>query len=76
MPEIAIATEKLTRRFGELLAVDSVDLQVESGQFFRISRAERRWQIHHHQNAYRSACAYLRPHVAAWDRFCAARRSK
>jgi ABC-2 type transport system ATP-binding protein len=34
MPEIAIATEKLTRQFGELTAVDGVDLQVESGQFF------------------------------------------
>ena len=34
MPEIAIATEKLTRRFGELIAVDGVDLEVESGQFF------------------------------------------
>ena len=34
MPEIAIATEKLTRRFGALTAVDGIDLQVESGQFF------------------------------------------
>jgi len=34
MPEIAIATEQLTRKFGELLAVDHVDLQVEGGQFF------------------------------------------
>jgi ABC-2 type transport system ATP-binding protein len=34
MPEIAIATEKLTRKFGELVAVDGVDLEVESGQFF------------------------------------------
>jgi len=34
MPEIAIATEKLTRKFGELAAVDGLDLQVESGQFF------------------------------------------
>ena len=34
MPEIAIATEKLTRKFGELIAVDGVDLEVESGQFF------------------------------------------
>ena len=34
MPEIAIVTEKLTRKFGELLAVAGVDLQVESGQFF------------------------------------------
>jgi len=34
MSEIAIATEKLTRKFGELTAVDGVDLQVESGQFF------------------------------------------
>ena len=34
MPEIAISIEKLTRRFGALTAVDGVDLQVESGQFF------------------------------------------
>lgn len=34
MAEIAIATEKLTRKFGELTAVDGVNLQVESGQFF------------------------------------------
>src|SRR5215475_8165109 len=34
MPEIAIATEKLTRRFGELVAVDGINLQVEAGQFF------------------------------------------
>jgi ABC-2 type transport system ATP-binding protein len=34
MPEIAIATEKLTRRFGELVAVDCIDLRVEAGQFF------------------------------------------
>jgi ABC-2 type transport system ATP-binding protein len=30
----AIATEALTRRFGELTAVDNVDLQVAPGQFF------------------------------------------
>jgi ABC-2 type transport system ATP-binding protein len=34
MPDLAIVTEKLTRKFGELTAVDGVDLQVESGQFF------------------------------------------
>jgi len=34
MPDIAIATEKLTRKFGELTAVEDVDLQVVSGQFF------------------------------------------
>src|SRR5246500_809511 len=34
MTELAIATEKLTRRFGALTAVDSVDLQVTAGQFF------------------------------------------
>jgi ABC-2 type transport system ATP-binding protein len=34
MPEIAIKTEKLTRRFGALTAVDGMDLQVEAGQFF------------------------------------------
>ena len=34
MSEIAIATEKLTRKFGDLMAVDAVDLQVTAGQFF------------------------------------------
>jgi ABC-2 type transport system ATP-binding protein len=34
MPEIAIVTESLTRRFGGLTAVDAVDLRVAAGQFF------------------------------------------
>lgn len=34
MQEIAIKTEKLTRRFGALTAVDGMDLQVKAGQFF------------------------------------------
>ena len=34
MSEMGIATEKLTRRFGELTAVDAIDLQVGAGQFF------------------------------------------
>jgi ABC-2 type transport system ATP-binding protein len=34
MSEIAIRTEQLTRRFGSLTAVDSVNLSVQAGQFF------------------------------------------
>jgi len=34
MSDAAILTEKLTRKFGELTAVDSVDLHVAAGQFF------------------------------------------
>jgi len=34
MPEIAIATSKLTRKFGGLMAVDGIDLRVAAGQFF------------------------------------------
>jgi len=34
MNGIAIRTEQLTRRFGALTAVDSVDLRVSAGQFF------------------------------------------
>jgi len=34
MPAPAIVTQGLTRRFGELLAVDNVNLTVTSGQFF------------------------------------------
>src|SRR6267142_2088505 len=34
MTDLAIATEKLTRRFGALTAVDNIDLCVTAGQFF------------------------------------------
>jgi ABC-2 type transport system ATP-binding protein len=34
MTETAILTQKLTRRFGQLTAVDNIDLQVAGGQFF------------------------------------------
>src|ERR1700726_5158213 len=34
MTEAAIVTEKLTRHFGPLLAVDGIDLTVAAGQFF------------------------------------------
>src|SRR5580698_9671307 len=34
MNDIAIATEMLTRKFGELTAVDSINLRVQAGQFF------------------------------------------
>lgn len=34
MTDIAIATEKLTRKFGAFTAVDDVALRVEAGQFF------------------------------------------
>ncbi len=34
MPEIAIQTQKLSRKFGNLMAVDGIDLQVAAGQFF------------------------------------------
>jgi ABC-2 type transport system ATP-binding protein len=33
-PAISISTEALTRRFGELVAVDNVNLHVAAGQFF------------------------------------------
>jgi ABC-2 type transport system ATP-binding protein len=34
MTDAALVTEKLTRRFGGLTAVDGIDLQVTAGQFF------------------------------------------
>jgi len=34
MSDLAIVTEKLTRRFGALTAVDGIDLSVAAGQFF------------------------------------------
>ncbi|HEY8715137.1 MAG TPA: ABC transporter ATP-binding protein, partial [Candidatus Acidoferrum sp.] len=34
MTDVAIRTDKLTRRFGTLVAVENMDLQVAAGQFF------------------------------------------
>lgn len=34
MTDVAIRAEKLSRRFGNLVAVDGIDLQVTAGQFF------------------------------------------
>jgi ABC-2 type transport system ATP-binding protein len=34
MSEFAIATEGLTRRFGDLIAVENVNLHVAPGQFY------------------------------------------
>ncbi|HKT48632.1 MAG TPA: ABC transporter ATP-binding protein [Candidatus Acidoferrales bacterium] len=34
MPDLAISTERLTRRFGALTAVDDINLHVTAGQFF------------------------------------------
>src|SRR5437773_7431211 len=34
MTEVAIRTQKLSRRFGNLTAVNSIDLRVAAGQFF------------------------------------------
>src|SRR5215831_14561804 len=34
MSEVAIHTQKLSRRFGNLIAVDGIDLEVAAGQFF------------------------------------------
>src|SRR5207302_9306864 len=34
LTEMAIQTQKLTRTFGNLTAVDGIDLQVTAGQFF------------------------------------------
>src|SRR3989442_2373029 len=38
MLEIAIQTQKLSRKFGNLTAVDGIDLQVAAGQFFGFLR--------------------------------------
>jgi ABC-2 type transport system ATP-binding protein len=34
MPDLAVSTCRLTKRFGELLAVDSIDLRVERGEIY------------------------------------------
>jgi len=56
MPEMAIQTQKLTRKFGNLTAVDGVDLQVTADNS-RLSRAERSGKIDDHQDSDRLARA-------------------
>src|SRR5580693_4637577 len=35
-PELIVVTDKLTKRFGDLVAVDHVDLQIQSGKVFSL----------------------------------------
>src|SRR5580693_5420658 len=35
-PELIVVTDKLTKRFGDLVAVDRVDLQIQSGKVFSL----------------------------------------
>ena len=52
MTDVAIRTEKLTRRFGNLVAVDGMDLQVTAGQFFGFLGPNECRKIDHHQDAH------------------------
>ena len=54
---VAIETSNLTRDFGKFRAVNELNLRVEAGPFLRLSRPQRRGQIHHHQDAHRPAGA-------------------
>ena len=52
-----IITQGLTRRFGDLVAVDGVELRVSPGQFFGFLGPNGAGQINYDQNAHRFARA-------------------
>ncbi len=53
-----ISTENLTRRFGDLVAVEDVNLKSGARPVFWFSGTEWRGKIHHHQDAYWPARAH------------------
>ena len=55
--DCAIRARGLTRRFGELVAVDHVDLEVPRRQVYGFLGPERFGQVHHHPHAVRPAHA-------------------
>jgi hypothetical protein len=58
--DIAVHAQGLTRRFGDLLAVDNVDLTVPRGQVYGFLGPERVGQVDHHPHAVRPAGAERR----------------
>ena len=51
----AIDVGDLTRRFGDFVAVDDVSFDVRARRSLRVSRQQRRRQVHHHPHAVRPA---------------------
>ena len=53
-----IETKNLTKKFDSFTAVDSLDLRIETGEFFWSAGAQRCWKNHHDQPAFHSAPAH------------------
>ena len=51
MTEVAIRADRLTKRYGDTLAVDGVDLLIQQGRFFRPARPQWRRQDQHDSHA-------------------------
>ena len=54
-----IETKGLTMRYGELLALDHLELSIPQGEIFRLSRSQRSRQDNHYQVADWSHVAHL-----------------
>lgn len=53
-----IETKNLTKKFDSFTAVDSLDLRIETGEFFRSAGTQRCRKDHHDQSAFHSAPAH------------------
>ena len=68
MPQPAIHTEGLSKRYGDTLALDALDLTVQRGRGVRLPRTQRRRQDDHDPAAAGAAPAERRPRRAVRDR--------
>ena len=48
-----IATQGLTKKFGDLVAVDGLDLEIPKGGVVGFVGPERLWEVHHYTDAAR-----------------------
>ena len=59
MSDLAIEVERLVKRFGELVAVDGIDLDVPAGTVPGAPRAQRRREDHHRRDPRGAAARHL-----------------
>ena len=73
---LAIQARGLVKKFGELRAVDGIDLDVPRGMIFAILGPERRRQDDAHAHAGDAAASGRRARPASWATIWSRRRTK
>ena len=60
MSDFVIHTDELTKRYGKILAVDGLSLEVPRGRIFGAAGTQRLRQDHHHGDVARAGYAHER----------------